>query len=610
MGDKQIKIYATAIFFITFFVYMLTAPRTIFLGDSAEFITAGKVLGIPHPPGYPAYLLLVKLFSLLPFGSLEWRISLLSALAASVGLVFLFLIFCKIAQAAFRHFVNQPADKEVIYGIGAFAALLLAFSDIFWAQAVFAKPYALNFMITCVLIWLLLRYWETGDTKILLYGAFIYGIGLGIHQLLALFIPIFSFGIFLTKKVIPDKQAVMAVILFLCGLAVYLYLPFRSAYHPALDWGNTSSGIGAFLDHVARVSYNDYGIWLPLKEKVLFFASFGLNAYTGFSALLLLALVGLVSLVKRSKRFLFVSAGITVCNVAGIILLRSISFTWEGAEYYSVYYLAAYGMIALWIGFGLLELAHQLGGRWIVGKIALGVIVCGVLIIGSGMSAQNYVRNNLSQFKFLDTYSRGVLLGLQPNAVLLFSQPGSAEDSLVFALKYQQAVQNLRSDVSVIAVPDIFPNSQAEALNDIYRKKDISDLRRSLIYFALTSTDYQNRPIYTTFPAEYLNQKENWKSVPNGLVYRLDYNNQVGDVPRVTLTLTDSDKRILEQSVFGNDLLTQYYYAQSALANRQQDKQDAEKYLLEGIGHDDDPAGTDTVALRANREQIVNKKVL
>ena len=42
--------------------------------DSGELIAAAYLTGVPHPPGYPLWCLLVKPFFLIPYGDLAWRI--------------------------------------------------------------------------------------------------------------------------------------------------------------------------------------------------------------------------------------------------------------------------------------------------------------------------------------------------------------------------------------------------------------------------------------------------------------------------------------------------------------------------------------------------------
>src|SRR5688572_22983108 len=116
-----------------FIVYALGASRTIYVGDSGELATAAAILGIPHPSGYPLYVLLGKLFvSLFSLGSIPFRLSIFSAVcaAASCGLLFRIL-----------------RETEVPRLAGLFAALLLAFSPSFWAEANIQRVYSLNALL-------------------------------------------------------------------------------------------------------------------------------------------------------------------------------------------------------------------------------------------------------------------------------------------------------------------------------------------------------------------------------------------------------------------------------------------------------------------------------
>ena len=56
--------------------------------DGGDLITAVAVGGVPHPTGYPLYLLISKIFQAIPIGSLAYRTNLLSAVCmASASLV-------------------------------------------------------------------------------------------------------------------------------------------------------------------------------------------------------------------------------------------------------------------------------------------------------------------------------------------------------------------------------------------------------------------------------------------------------------------------------------------------------------------------------------------
>ena len=85
MSETAKHNFGWEVFVVSLAIFALTAPHTIFLDDNAELITAGQTLGIAHPPGYPVYTLLGKLFSLIPFESVAWRLNLFSALCGSLA---------------------------------------------------------------------------------------------------------------------------------------------------------------------------------------------------------------------------------------------------------------------------------------------------------------------------------------------------------------------------------------------------------------------------------------------------------------------------------------------------------------------------------------------
>ena len=88
---KKEMIYSFSAFIIPFIIYLVYLAPSIVGGDSGELITTAYLLGVPHPPGYPLYTILGKLFSLIPFYSVAWRVNLLSALLDAFCCLFVFL---------------------------------------------------------------------------------------------------------------------------------------------------------------------------------------------------------------------------------------------------------------------------------------------------------------------------------------------------------------------------------------------------------------------------------------------------------------------------------------------------------------------------------------
>src|SRR5438477_12600101 len=81
-----------------FAVYVLPLAPDLLPGDSGEFQLAIPLLGIVHPTGYPLYLLLGKLFTLLPFATIAARVNLFSAAGASAAVGAFFLAGQSMAQ--------------------------------------------------------------------------------------------------------------------------------------------------------------------------------------------------------------------------------------------------------------------------------------------------------------------------------------------------------------------------------------------------------------------------------------------------------------------------------------------------------------------------------
>jgi hypothetical protein len=135
---------------IAMLIYLLTlAPDLTWANASAdggELITASVTLGIPHPPGYPTYILLGKLFSFIPVGTIAFRFNLFSAvcMALATGLLAMTI-------------VQQERTSTPSRLIGMAAALTFAFTPLVWSQAVVAEVYALNMLMVSAFLFLLLR---------------------------------------------------------------------------------------------------------------------------------------------------------------------------------------------------------------------------------------------------------------------------------------------------------------------------------------------------------------------------------------------------------------------------------------------------------------------
>lgn len=76
-------------FLLSFVVYLVFLCPDVAWDDSGEFVTAGRCLGVPHAPGSPLVVILARIFTLAPIGSVAVRVNLLSALATSISVLLL-----------------------------------------------------------------------------------------------------------------------------------------------------------------------------------------------------------------------------------------------------------------------------------------------------------------------------------------------------------------------------------------------------------------------------------------------------------------------------------------------------------------------------------------
>lgn len=219
-------------------IYLLTLPSGIGLGDSGALAAAAKNLGIPHPPGFPGYLLISHWFQYLPVGTMAQKFALLSVFASAGTILLIFRM------------------------AGILPGLILAFSYGFWSQAVNVEAYALtNFVIVLVsyLIWGIEEdkgdKADTGAVKIAAIGG-ILGFGLGLNPIILAVIP----SLLYRMRIIPRSGTLLCRvkitgIIFLVTAAVYSYLPLRAAANPVPNWGDPST-VERFFKHITGGGLN------------------------------------------------------------------------------------------------------------------------------------------------------------------------------------------------------------------------------------------------------------------------------------------------------------------------------------------------------------------
>lgn len=240
-------------------LYLYSAyPALSSYRDAGDMAAGAWTLGVAHPPGYPFYVLLGRLWTaLLPLGSPAYRLNVLSALAAgaAVGLT---------AWAAARAAGRAEGRSTPLVA----AAVVLAGAPAFWHLATLSEMYALNALFGALLLALA----ACEGPRPVLAGAFVLGLAAGNHQTVLALAPGLAWA---AVPRLTRRHWAWAAGFFLLGASVFLYLPLRAAADPWLNWGDpdtparlwrvlTRGDYGGVRLHPERpMGLADPSLWLP-----------------------------------------------------------------------------------------------------------------------------------------------------------------------------------------------------------------------------------------------------------------------------------------------------------------------------------------------------------
>ena len=392
--------------------------RTIYVGDSGELVAAVHTLGVPHPSGYPLYVFLGKLWSLLlPVGSAAERMSWFSVAAAAVtvGVIYLLGRRLDLGRAA-----------------AALAAATVALGPSFWSQANIQRVYALNALFVASSLLAATIWFRERDRRWLWASFLLCGLGAANHTFMALQAVAVGFTALLAMPAVRRQWRtwIGAGVAFGVGLTPYLLLMLRSRADPRLDWGDPETP-WALIRHVLRLthwsrawleSWADAGTILAdyargLGGEVLWFG-------------LPLALAGVVWARRRQwpTALMLAIMAVNLVALAGHGSHADI-FIWHR------YYIPSYLVVALLIGAGAQWLAES---RWRRAHLLLWLLPVALLVVG-------WRPHDRSRYALGEEYSRLLLAELPPGAHL-----AASDDNILFVLIYLDLVEGARPDVNLI----------------------------------------------------------------------------------------------------------------------------------------------------------------
>jgi len=421
-------------------------------GDGGDLVTAAAVGGIPHPSGYPTYLLLARLFQFLPFGSIPFRTNLFSAVCTFLAAFVIYYLVTGLPYAPLKG--NGLAGLVSAYAFGL--------APMVWGQAVISEVYGLHALFLALTLYLLpLGVDPPAARRLDWLRGLVFGLGLGNHVTLVFLLPaLLMVGVIQKDTVVARKVghraglpstnrprmlewrgwsfywkplaarlAGMAI-----GLLVYLILPLRALSNPPVNWGNPVT-LENFLWLVSGQMYAGYAFGVSEAQALaripvwagLFSAQFG---FLG----LLLGLLGLIYCRPLPLRVYLVTGWMALAYT-----VFSIGYHSYDAE---IYLIAVFLALSIWIGLGAAGLMDFLSRRARWPGIVAGILLCAYFL---GFAALNLPKVDASQDHAAETYGRAILETAPPQALLFTS-----EDETTFTLWYFQFVLHERNDLAVV----------------------------------------------------------------------------------------------------------------------------------------------------------------
>jgi len=416
-------------------IYLSVLPDRLsgknYAGDSGDFLTAMLVGGIPHPSGYPSYMLLGILVQSLPLGTPYWRGALLSAVPAAL------------AAGLLGYWVTRwgAGGNNLGWLAGIAAGIAAGISPGIWSQAVIVEVYGLeSLFIVLVLVWIALLSQSDPAQRnpIPLFGfALCFGLGLGTHLTLILLAPIILYAAWTARRNgMPWKWLAAQAGAVLLGLLVYLYLPMAAQGYPPVNWGNPQTWNGFFWE-VTGQPYRGLVFGLELArypERIaawanLLWQQFGLPG-------LLIGVVGAIQFPFQQKLMRAV--------LAWTFLVFSIFAIGYRTDDSIAYLIPAYLIFATWIGLGILLVLPVQWRKLPVG-IGLGAAILVSLVIRiPDTRAKIDPRTDYGPAVFASEY-----LAAAPPSAILFASGGKD----AFPLWFAHFGQKQRPDVAVVVLP-------------------------------------------------------------------------------------------------------------------------------------------------------------
>lgn len=449
-------------------IYFYTlAPSVASQGDSGELVVTAWFLGVNHPPGYPLYTILAHLFTILPWGTVAWRVNLFSAITQLTTLGVFFLIFRKLGG-------NLWAALGGLFG--------LALSYTFWLYALVAEVFPLNNLFAAILIYLTLDF-GAGKKKLtgkqLFILALVAGLAVFHHQTIVLIFPAVGYYLFPGvrgffkgwRKDFKKKSAILAAcsLAFIVGALPYSLYFWRNWAGPVPGTWTYPADLKGVWSLMIRQNYGTFAITagvdpalVKLSDKISQVTTFARLVWDDFLPFgIALALAGWMYFAKVQRRVaIFIFIGFFF---AGVAFLSYANFDFKdasgtGFEVLERFYLLPELFIGLAIGAGFIFLQNLFQKRMRLSLILVLTVVCYTSLLFISHFKEVNQRDNYLAYNL----GKDLLTGLPAGAIY---QVNGDLDAFVTA--YVRYVDNYQPGVELLTQNQALPDNQFKYLKSV-----------------------------------------------------------------------------------------------------------------------------------------------
>ncbi len=435
-------------------IYLITIPQSVGSADTFEFQVVIPQLGIAHPTGYPLYILLGRLFTFIPMGSMAWRVNLASAVFALLAMILLY--------DAIRRLINRPLPAVL-------AVVVLGLSPVLWSQAVEAEVYALHALFVTTVLWLVTlmldrravgidctddlikRPFRFNWQRTVIALAFLIGLGLTNHLTTLFLLPpaimsvLLASGRCLRRQTIKENAILLlkAALAFVLPLMVYAYLPLR--------WfmlNDEAMGLGRFVQWVIGGRFQgalQLGAWLTDMTRYQVVGRLMLQNWGWVN--LLLIVIGLLYLLRSNWR------------TALVLLVTLAGYIFYALNYYvpdlAVFIIPAHLVMAVFWAAGLVailaaseRITSQKGWLFLQAPAAIMLIIFLLLPSLIRLSETWSVTSERNNHELLAWGESVLAMPLKDRAAIL------ADSEKIVPLYYLQQTEGIRSDLDIMVLPD------------------------------------------------------------------------------------------------------------------------------------------------------------